>query len=211
MKHNWHDITSLAYCTLIEQGLKEFPIPLNKIGCRGVKISSYQNYAKKTGLMIKDITLGNELQDAFVLKGLRPDVVLILYDEDKYGPRMKHSLWHEIGHVKCNHKKHGDSEEIEAHHFASQANAPNVLIKALSQRGYAINTSSLMECFGLSKEAAEKKMDYLSTYGFNHSNQYDDVVLQQFSEYLNKKYPFKTNNFYDSYFDEMETRRNEWF
>lgn len=70
---------------------------------------------------------------------------------------MKHTLWHEIGHIKCGHKKHSEREEIEAHFFAAQANAPNILIKAISQRGYSINVPFLVECFGLSKEAAEKK------------------------------------------------------
>ena len=132
-----------------------------KIKCKGVMISSYQNYAKKTGLSMDEITLGHELEDAFLLKGLRPGLTLILYNKEKYGPRMKHTLWHEIGHVKCDHKKHSEKEEIEAHFFAAQANAPNVLIKTIAKRGYKIDVRFLMECFGLSEEAAQKKMGYL--------------------------------------------------
>ena len=100
----WSNITSLAYLTLLELNIQEFPIPAKKIKCKGVMISSYQNYAKKTGLSMDEITLGHELEDAFLLKGLRPGLTLILYNKEKYGPRMKHTLWHEIGHVKCDHK-----------------------------------------------------------------------------------------------------------
>lgn len=100
----WSNITSLAYLTLLELNIQEFPIPAKKIKCKGVMISSYQNYAKKTGLSMDKITLGHELEDAFLLKGLRPGLTLILYNKEKYGPRMKHTLWHEIGHVKCDHK-----------------------------------------------------------------------------------------------------------
>ena len=203
MRYDWAKITSLAYLTLLELDIHEFPIPAKKIRCKDVIISSYQKYAKKTGLPIEKITLGHELEDAFLLKGLRPHVTLILYN--------KHTLWHEIGHIKCGHKKHSEQEEIEAHFFAAQANAPNILIKAISQRGYSINAPFLVECFGLSKEAAEKKMEYLQKYSFNHSNEYDDLVQLQFAQYLNQKYPTKTNHYYDDYFEDMEKERQGWY
>lgn len=211
MNCDWNGITSLAYLTLLELDLREFPIPVNKIKCRGVKISSYQKYSKVTGLPIEEITLGHELDDAFLLKGLRPGLTLILYDKEKYGARLKHTLWHEIGHIKCNHQKHSDQEEIEAHFFAAQANAPNVLIKAIANRGYEITVNFLMDCFGLSEEAAKKKKNYLSRYGFEHTNEYDDIVLMQFSDYINTKYPPKTSYYYDNFYDEMEKEREKWY
>ena len=210
MTYDWKGLTSLAYLTLIERNLQEFPIPANKIKCKGVKVVSYQEYAKKTGLSIEQITLGNELKDAFLLKGLRPNLNLILYDGEKYNARMKHTLWHEIGHIKCDHKKHGEKEEIEAHFFAAQANAPNVIIKAITQRGYSVDINFLKDHFGLSEESAKKKMEYLAKYGFNHENTYDDTLLLQFSEYISTNYPPKTQHFYDDYFDELERERSAW-
>lgn len=210
MKHDWANITSLAYLSLLDIHLKEFPIPPREIRCKEAKISSFQKYAKKTGCTIKEITLGHELNDAFLLKNVRPGVNLILYDRERHGARVKHSLWHEIGHIKCGHKKHGDSEEIEAHFFAAQANAPNVLIKAIAQRGNSIDTAFLKECFGLSDESAQKKMEFLRTYNFTHTNEYDDVILQQFSDFINAKYPPKTSHFYDDYFDERDKERERW-
>ena len=211
MQYDWSGITSLAYLTLLELDLHEFPIPANKIKCKGVKISSYQKYAAKTGRSIEEITLGHEFDDAFLLKGLRPDLILILYDKEKYGARMKHTLLHEIGHIKCDHQKHSEKEEIEAHFFAAQANAPNVLIETIAQRGYNIDIPFLMECFGLSEEAARKKKDYLSKYHFDHTNEFDDVVLLQFSDYINSKYPPKTKHFYDDYYDDLEKEREKWY
>lgn len=211
MRCDWSRITSLAYLTLLELNLHEFPIPANKIKCKGVKISSYQKYAAKTGLSIEEITLGHEFDDAFLLKGLRSDLTLILYNKDKYGARLKHTLWHEVGHIKCNHLKHSEQEEIEAHFFAAQANAPNILIKTIAQRGYAITVPFLMECFGLSEEAAQKKKNYLSKYSFDHTNEYDDVILMQFSNYINAKYSPKTRHFYDDYYEDMEKQREKWY
>ncbi len=211
MRCDWPNITSLAYLTLLELDLNEFPIPYNKIKCKDVIIISYQKYSKKTGCSIDDITLGHELDDAFLLAGLRPGLKMILYDKEKYGARLKHTLLHEIGHIKCNHKNHGEQQEIEAHFFAAQANAPNVIIKAISQRGYAITINFLMECFGLSEEAAKKKKEYLNKYTFEHCNEYDDVVLMQFSDYINEKYPPKNTNFFDDYYEDMEKQREKWY
>jgi Zn-dependent peptidase ImmA (M78 family) len=210
MSYDWSGITSSAYLTLIELDLQEFPIPAEKIKCKGVKIASYKSYAEKTGRTIEEITLGNELEDAFVLKGLRSELTLILYDDSKYGARMKHTLWHEIGHIKRNHQRHGENEEVEAHYFASQANAPNAVIKAIADRGYSIDVTFLMECFGVSGEAAKKKMDYLGKYSYGHANEYDDLLRIQFKNHIDTKYPTKNTRHYDNYFDEMERERAKW-
>ncbi len=211
MVYEWDKITSLAYMTLIELNLSSFPIPPNKINCKEVMVVSFQKYARLTGATIDEITCGHEFDDAFLLKGLRPGLTIILYNKDKNDNRLKHTLWHEVGHVKCGHQRHGEKEEIEAHFFASQANAPNVLIRALAKRGNQITTQFLMESFGLSEESAQKKKEYLSKYNFDHKNEFDEIILQQFTEYLNLKYPIKTRHFYDDYFDEREKEREKWF
>lgn len=211
MKFDWNQITSLAYQSIIELKVKEFPIPTNKIKCKGVKICSYQKYAEKTCLAIEKITQGNELKDAFLLMGLRKNVVLILYNKNSIDSRMKHTLWHEVGHIKCGHHAHGAQEEIEAHFFASQANAPNALIKEIAKRGYTIDMSLLTRCFGLSQDAAQKKIDYLNRHHFNHINEYDEILLMQFSGFINTKFPQKVARMNDSYYDEMEQERKGWY
>jgi hypothetical protein len=211
MIYDWDDITSMAYMTLIELNYKSFPIPPNKISCKEVIISSFQKYARITGKTIGELTCDHEFDDAFLLKEVRPGLNIILYNKDKSESRIKHTLWHEVGHIKCGHKKHGEKEEIEAHFFAGQANAPNVLIKTLAKRGYTITTHFLMECFALSEESAQKKMSYLNRFGFDHKNEYDDFITQQFSDYINMKYPVKTKHFFDDYFDEREEERKKWY
>jgi len=210
MMCDWSRITTLAYFTLLELNLQNFPILIKSIKCKGVRVSSYQKYAAITGISVKEITLGNELKDAFLLKGLRPGITLILYDEDKYIARIKHTLLHEVGHVKCGHRKHGEQEEIEAHFFAAQVNAPNALLKAIEKRGYNINIPFLINGFGLSEEAAKKKMDYLGRYGFEHTNENDDLILLQFNKFVNDKYPIRTQRFYDDHLDDLELEREKW-
>ena len=212
MKFDWEGITLLAYQTIVALKLQEFPIPANKIKCKGVKIVSYQKYSEKTGLSIEEITQGNELKDAFLLKGLRPNLTLILYNkEEKYGSRIKHTLWHEIGHIKCGHRLHGTQEEIEAHFFASQANAPNAVIKEIAKRGYKVNANFLIQCFGLSQEAAKKKIEYLNKYHYNHANEYDEILQMQFMNFINTNYPQKAKRINDDYYDELEEERKNWY
>ena len=189
---DWNAITTAAYLTLLEININEFPISPNRIKCKGVIISSYQKYSRLTGTPISELTCGHELDDAFYLSDLRPGLKIILYNKDKFDSRLKHTLWHEVGHVKLGHKVHGEQEEIEAHFFASQANAPNALIKEIYQRGYITDQSSLVRYFGLSEESAAKKMAYLKRFAFSHSNEYDDVVVKQFSSFINERFPPKS-------------------
>lgn len=210
LQYDWKGITSSAYLSILEINLTEFPVPAAKIKCKGVKIVSYQKYSEIAGVPIEQLTLSGELDDAFLLSGLRPDLKIILYNNEKLDSRLKHTIWHEIGHIKLNHMKHGKREEIEAHFFASQANAPNALIKEIAKRGYVINVNFLVEHFGLSKESAGKKVNYLKEYGFEHENEFDENLLLQFSDYLKIKYPPKTQHYYDNYFDELEKERETW-
>lgn len=210
MSYEWDQITSIAYTTLLELGISEFPIPNEKIKCKGVIIVSYQEYARKTGCCIDDINCNCELEDAFVIKGLRPGITLILYNEEVYSQRRRYTLWHEIGHVKCGHQKHGSQEEIEAHYFASQVLAPNALIHEIAKRGYSIDTSFLKECFGLSNQAAQKKSDYFSRYSFDHLNEYDELVKVQFSRFLDSRYPPISIHYDDDLYEELERKRKNW-
>ena len=43
--YEWSKITSLAYLTLLELNIQEFPIPAKKIKCKDVMISSYHTIA----------------------------------------------------------------------------------------------------------------------------------------------------------------------
>lgn len=210
MQCDWNRITSSAYLSLLELNLNSFPINPKKFKFKGVRIASFQKYSEITGLTVEEITCNRELDDAFVLKGLREGVTLILYNKNKYGSRVKHSLLHEVGHIKLNHKKHGAQEEIEAHFFASQMNAPNVLLREISRRGHRVDALALKQHFELSDESAVKKQDYLKRHSFEHSNDFDDVILSQFSMWLNQKFPLKAKHVDDDYFYEMEREREGW-
>ena len=210
MKIQWNDITSEAYKTLIEFGQSSFPLSFDEIHLNNILIVSFREYSRRTGAHIADFTCNNEYNDALYIGVTRTGISLIIYNTDLYDRRLRHTLLHEIGHVKLYHKKHGAVEEIEAHFFAAQANAPNVIIKAIAQRGYTIDAKLLMDFFGLSRESAEKKMGYLNEYAFAHSNQYDDIILQLFADTLDENFPKIPSSYDDDYYDDMESKRKNW-
>lgn len=211
MAFDWEGITSLAYLTLIQMGITSFPIPHERIKFEDIIICSYQKYSRITELSIAEISCGHSLDDAYCIKGLRSNITFILYNKQTISSRLKHTILHEVGHIKCNHCKHGEKEEIEAHFFASQVNVPNIVIKEISKRGYMINISLLTDYFGLSKESANKKLTYLKKYHFSHINEYDDILLQQFSDFIVSNFPLKTPHYYDDSFDELENERRKWY
>lgn len=207
---DWDGITTLAYKTLIELKICSLPVPSTRVKIDGVIISSFQKYADITGLSLQDVTLGNEVNDALLVSGLREGLKIILYNKNKPDSRIKHSLWHEIGHIKCCHKTHGSQQEIEANFFSSQINAPNAIIREIARRGHKINTRSLMLIFGISDESARKKIDYLGRYSYEHTNLLDESITHQFRNFIDSKFPRNIQSISASYYDELEEERKHW-
>lgn len=46
MQFNWANITSLAYLTLLEQDIREFPIPVKKLNVKELKFVVIKNMQK---------------------------------------------------------------------------------------------------------------------------------------------------------------------
>lgn len=210
MHIDWSGITTQAYQTLLRMDIVEFPLEIKHIKYPNTIITSYQEYSRKTGVPLSLISQNGTFEDAFVVRNLRPNLVLILYNQDTYDPRKKHSILHEVGHVACNHRQHGSIEETEAHYFASQVNAPNAIIRAVALRGHKIEISLLMRVFGLSMESAQKKIDYLQKHPFTHKNEFDDVIVCKFQGFIDKSFPFAPQARFDDYFDDMEAERSKW-
>lgn len=211
MRYDFYGITSLAYMSLVSTGVVELPIKISDIKFDDILINSFQHYSKLTGIPVDELTDGREFDDGIYSRKLRAGVKLILYNKEKIDSRTKHTLWHEVGHDKCKHIRHAEREEKEAHFFATQANAPNAIIKLLRARGYTISKEFIIRCFDISEESANKKMKYLRSYPDIHKNECDDIVLLQFQDFLNSKYPPIARVQADNYFDKMEEQRANWY
>lgn len=203
-------LTALAYETLLNQRFSSLPIEPTEYTSDDITIATFQDYSRITGVSMWDLTSDLDLTDGYVCTGLRPGLKLILYNDAKMEARKNHSLCHEIGHIKAGHNKHGGLEEIEAHFFASQMLVPNALAAEIKRRGYRINIDILISKFGISKEAAEKKMQYLKKFPEIHKNDLDDVILAQFAEFLNSTFPKHISATVYERDLEYEDQRREW-
>ena len=207
---NFTLLTSLAYEDLLSQHYSAFPIDPAGYDRDGVVIATFQEYSAITGCELFDLTCDFVFEDGFACRELRPGLKLILYNDDKIEPRKNHSLCHEIGHLRAHHSKHGETEEIEAHFFASQMLVPNAIIAEIKRRGYKINVQLLTSKFGVSSEAAEKKIFYLARFPDIHKNELDDLVLMQFWAFINSHFPQRISNFLQDREHEYEGHRQEW-
>jgi Zn-dependent peptidase ImmA (M78 family) len=186
------DVTTFAYREILRQGISTLPINATSFydsQNREIIVVSFQKYASLSGLSLNLLTVGGCFGEGLAMRRLRPDLNLLLYNEQSYNMRQRHTILHETGHFICNHNKHGEIEEVEAHFFASQFLTPNVLIREIKHRGYRISKKFLMNTFKISGEAADKKLNYLTRYPETHKNDYDAAILDSFNNYLNLNFP----------------------
>lgn len=186
---DYYHVKSKAYELLISLNASDIPIDPFKIILPNICITSFQNYSKITGVSISDLTLNNKFRDGYIV--YCNDIKIILYDEEKYEPRIRFTLCHEIGHSVLRHKHHNSDNEAEANFFASQLLIPDVIIKEIIKRGYKLTVKEIMNIFQVSDQCASIRDEYLKNYFEKHLNEYDDVVLLLFGDYLNANYPDK--------------------
>jgi len=148
---------------------------------------------------------------------------IIFYNEKVASKaRLRFSLIHEFGHYYLEHKLDNDiskelydKQEIEANFFAAELLMPSCLIRELSHRGININRQYLIENFGVSNEAAGKRIEYLnktSLINFNDDSQnLHDLILCKFSDFLCYTSGWQNSFDYD-YDDEefMQHERDQW-
>ena len=164
------------------------------------------------------------------------DGQLMVFYNDKMPPlRQKFSKGHEFGHACCGHdialitemRKAGDSRfealyakyEVEANFFAAQLFMPEEIIIELAKRGQTIDEAFLAKTFGVSYEAAEKRMKTVrKSYGRNGRRRarndgasLGDFVVTKFEAFIHSVAPMK-QSYTDSFEREyaMELERQGW-
>ena len=170
--------------------------------------------AKKYGVDITDF--GSESATIFRLGGKS----IIFYDETKPEPHIAFSILHEFGHDTLGHdftKKDKESYskyEVETNFFAAQLLMPEQIIRELQKKGKEITSSFLQSTFGVSAQAADKRIETLAkTNGEWRSRtekEFDDIILYRYADFLNRTCP--TRNYYD-FEDEYarQQERNGWY
>lgn len=160
---------------------------------------------------------------------------MIFYNDKAPPLRQKFSKSHEFGHYYCGHdiarvtemRKAGDSRfealyakyEVEANFFSAQLFMCKEIIIELAKRGQTIDEAFLAKTFGVSYEAAEKRMKTVrKVYNWNERRRarndgasLGDFVVTKFEAFIHSVAPMKqsyTDSFEREY--EMELERQGW-
>ncbi len=172
-------VTEAAYRELLQQGFADFPIRLSSYRCGDCLFLSYQQYSSLSGIPVQELRLQDALGDGYFIPSLRGRR-LILYDGEKYPDRMNFTLAHEIGHLRLGHDRQGDRQEIEANFFAAQFLMPDAVLRQFVLLGYPLAEGTIRALFGVSRQAARKKADYLARFPLGHPNRLDGEVTARF-------------------------------
>lgn len=139
---------------------------------------------------------------------------ILFFDDTKNVYHCRYSILHEFAHLYLDHiirtsthsmsleerEKYG-SYEIEANYFVAQLVMPLQLLIALEKKGYDINPNFLQRNFGVSNEAALKRVRCFQKnkhIKFSLSERkYDIAILKKYKFFLgsSEKQPSYTNLF----------------
>lgn len=146
---------------------------------------------------------------------------MIFYNQDDYAPRVKFSILHEFGHYRFGHrlKEYSDEDEygcaeVEANCFAAQILMPEQVLNELKKRGVIITVDFLKENFGVSKEAAQKRIETMGkvNYEWRSTDEriFDETILYKYKDFIDAIQP-KQNKFncYEEEY-EMQRERDSW-
>lgn len=197
---------------LIYDGLiDDFPFRPKQVisSCSPIACCSYDKAINKYNLSPQD--LGSKS----ALTSWKLGRKIIFYNSHEEKSRGTWSLIHELGHDKLGHPLNSEqypNKEIEAHFFAAQLLMPEQLIHEIERRGVNITVQLLQGCFGVSKEAAEKRIQTLNKINWSWRSDeekwFDDCIIQKFDAFLNKVKPIQK---YDTDTTlELEQDRSSW-
>ena len=145
---------------------------------------------------------------------------IIFYDETKPDTHNRFSILHELGHEINGHdfsKKDEDTYhryEVETNYFAAQLLMPEQILRECQNRGARINRFFLQTNFGVSAQAADKRIETLASTNLEWRSraekEFDDIILIKYADFLNRICPIRnTYDFEDEYIRQQE--RNSWF
>ena len=144
---------------------------------------------------------------------------IIFYNESiSSKSRIRFSIAHEFGHDQMHHKLNDSSnyqiQEIEANFFAAQLLMPEQIINELIKRGKRISKENLILWFGVSEQAAIKRLDTLKKIDFSKRNydekDMDEMIVTKYKTFIDSIAP-KSFNYYDyDEEEEMQNVRNNW-
>lgn len=154
--------TTAATDLLIKQNLRDRILNIRNLNYdKNIFFDSIQNYALTVKCPLSKFFSddNDSLKDGCTLILGNNNYVVLYNEEIRYFEHLNWTLAHEIGHIYLNHKDDGPIEEVEAHFFAAQLLMPEYTIYKMSEEHGKICKKDLEEIFGVSPEAAQKRLD----------------------------------------------------
>ncbi|HHW03366.1 MAG TPA: ImmA/IrrE family metallo-endopeptidase [Thermoanaerobacterales bacterium] len=184
---------------IVEFDIKKLPVePLKIINKKKWTLRTYEFYARKHKIKIKDIIEAYESEDAFTIykKGLYS---ISYNDKIRSNGRIRFTLMHEIGHIYLKHleefnhtilsrgglnKREYEMLEKEANIFASEILSPYSVLLTLKWTNYEL----IKKHCGLSTHAAKTRASQL--FDLRMNKVYIDensIIYQNFFDFINQK------------------------
>lgn len=194
---NFEKCTSLATELLYNQNVKNRKLDIQKLnyGEKNIIFDTVQNYASLVNLPVsmflsEDNTILNDGCTIIVDE----NTYLVLYNKEiSYWEHLNWTLAHEIGHIYLDHKEDGAIEEIEAHYFAAQLFMPEYSIFMMTKEHGQIDKSDLMEIFGVSPEAAQRRIETMKKKSIFRASTIDKSIWNIQKERVDLYYSCEKN------------------
>jgi len=191
---NFEKATKLATHLLYHQNVSDRVLNVeNLVYDRPVYIDSLQNYSMLTRIPVeKLVEKKSPTSDGVCLYDNKTGLYVILYNA--FDKNLAHRNWtiaHEIGHVYMEHKADGEIEEIETNFFAAQLFMPEYTLLSMSKEYGMFDCYDLMEIFGVSKQAAEKRIETFERKKLFNASKKDVAIWQRQKKKIDLYYKCK--------------------
>lgn len=218
-KPRFKKIIEEANCILLStESIQSFPFSVKKVVKEKFNIVC-RSFEKGAMYGFNAFDFGSK--DAILQKW--NDRYIIFYNESNQVTKKRKvfSVGHEFGHFIMDHKL-GDKEkyglyEIEANFFAAQLLMPEQVINELCRRGLEITKSNLQKWFGVSGEAAQKRMDTLRKVDYSNCTDYEkemnNYIVKKFASFIDSIAPSPNlfNDFDPYEEEELQKERDSWY
>ena len=180
-----------------------------------VSLCSYIKAGKKYGIMENYF----KSEDAEIME--MSGMYIIFYKDIDFVPRKRFSIIHEYSHYLLGHKLNLDrddplyrKQEIEANCCAAQILMPEQIIRECQTRQYVISQEYIVDSFGVSAEAADKRRGTLAKYPYEwkprEEKEYDDIIKLKYSTFIDSIAPKKSFTYDIEEELESQRRRDSW-
>ena len=179
MKPNFALAQDTATRLLLKQTIDGFYIDVRKLQLRDdIIIDTVQHYSAVTATPLSELRCPG-LEGAFTIRKYGKNI--ILYDDAVSNEQRKHwGIVHEVGHIYLGHTNDDRIEEIEAHFFAAQLLAPEIVLIELAKLNHRISAAYIHNYFNLSFESAQKRIETLRNRGCWNCSDIDKKLLEKY-------------------------------